>query len=43
MSSYLLSAYVLVWPVMAAGVLLVLSRGVWQDILDAKKDGESPV
>lgn len=41
--SFLLSLYVLVWPALAVGVLLVLSHGVWKDILDAKKEGESPV
>lgn len=43
MSSVLLSVYILVWPILAAGVLLVLSHGVWKDLVDARKEGESLV
>ncbi|MCK9507036.1 MAG: putative transporter small subunit [Pigmentiphaga sp.] len=43
MSSFLLSAYILVWPILAAGVLLVLTHGVWKDVVDARREGESLV
>lgn len=41
MSSSLLTAYVLVWPVIATGVFLVLCVGLIKDIRKAKKEGDS--
>lgn len=43
MNTSLLTLYVLVWPAMAAIVLLVLSVGVWRDMKAAKQRGESLV
>lgn len=40
MKTFILTVYVLIWPVMAAGVLAVLSRGVWRDMRRAKRNGE---
>lgn len=39
MSVFLLSLYVLVWPVIVAGVLFVLGRAFIQEIRDAKREG----
>ncbi len=36
----LLTVYVLMWPVLAALVLALLSAGVWRDIRRAKRNGE---
>jgi len=36
----LLTFYVLIWPAIAAIVLAVLSRGVWKDIRQARRNGE---
>ncbi|MCT9812768.1 putative transporter small subunit [Acidovorax sp. Be4] len=43
MNTSLLTLYVLVWPALAAIVLLVLSGGVWHDMRAAKARGESLV
>lgn len=43
MSPTLLTAYVLVWPIIATGVFLVLSVGLIKDIRKAKKEGDSLV
>lgn len=43
MNTSWLTLYVLVWPVLAAMVLLVLSGGVWHDMRAAKARGESLV
>jgi len=40
MKETLLTLYVLVWPVMAAAVLAVLSWSVWKDMRQARRDGE---
>ncbi|MFA7668244.1 MAG: putative transporter small subunit [Burkholderiaceae bacterium] len=40
MKTYILTIYVLIWPVMAAAVLAALSRGVWRDLRKAKRKGE---
>lgn len=40
MENLFLTVYVLVWPVLAAAVLAVLSYGVWKDISQARRDGE---
>jgi hypothetical protein len=40
-STALLTAYILVWPVLVAGVLVTLIRGFLKDFRDAKKAGET--
>ena len=39
MSSYALTLYVLIWPVIAAGVMLTLCVSVWRDLRKAKSEG----
>lgn len=39
MTEILLSAYVLVWPVIVAGVLFVLVRAFLREMREARKDG----
>lgn len=39
MSPILLTIYVLIWPVIVAGVLAVLVRGFTKEALEAKRDG----
>ncbi|WP_243698489.1 putative transporter small subunit [Paracoccus alkanivorans] len=39
MTEILLSAYVLIWPLIVAGVLLVLVRAFLREIREARKDG----
>lgn len=34
-----LTAYVLVWPAIVAGVLAVISRGFFRELRAAKKEG----
>ena len=43
MSSLALTIYVLVWPVIATGVLIVLCTALIRDIRAAKKAGKSLV
>ena len=43
MNPSLLTAYVLVWPVLSALVLLALVWGVWRDIRAARRKGEQLV
>lgn len=43
MSIVLMTVYVLIWPVLAAGVGVVLCVGLARDIRDARKSGESMV
>jgi hypothetical protein len=43
MEEILLTAYVLIWPVLAAAVLLVLCVGVWRDVRRAAARGVSVV
>lgn len=43
MSTFALTLYVLIWPVIAAGVMLVLTIGVWHDLREAKKNGDTMV
>ena len=43
MKTAILTVYVLIWPVLSALVLVVLARGVWKDLRQAKKDGEQLV
>ena len=39
MTEFLLSAYVLVWPAVVAGVLFVIVRAFLREIREARKDG----
>lgn len=39
MSPILLTIYVLIWPVIVAGVLAVLGRGFAKEALEAKREG----
>lgn len=41
MSPILLTIYVLIWPVIVAGVLAVLVRGFVKEVAEAKRDGEA--
>ena len=41
MSPILLTIYVLIWPVIVAGVLAVLVRGFLKEAAEAKRDGAS--
>ncbi|SDR80795.1 putative transporter small subunit [Agrococcus carbonis] len=34
-----LTLYVLIWPVVVAGVLLAISRGFLRDVRQAKREG----
>ncbi len=43
METILVTAYILVWPVLTAGVLAVLARGVIKDYRNARKDGTTVV
>jgi len=43
MSPFLLSIYILVWPVISAIVLIVLTVGVIKDYRDARRRGEDVV
>lgn len=39
MSSYALTLYVMIWPVMAAGVMITLCVSVYRDMRKARRDG----
>lgn len=39
MSPILLTIYVLIWPVIVAGVLAVLVRGFVKEVAEARRDG----
>ncbi len=43
MSTVALTVYVLIWPVIAAGVMVVLTIGVWRDMRAANKNGDTLV
>lgn len=43
MTTWLLTAYVLVWPIIATGVFLTLCVALYKDIKAAKKKGTSLV
>ncbi|WP_210768955.1 putative transporter small subunit [Comamonas suwonensis] len=43
MSSFFFTAFVLVWPFMAAMVMLVLCVGLFRDIREARRTGEAMV
>lgn len=40
MSTLFLTVYVLIWPVLVAGVLLLIGRGFFREWLDARRKGE---
>ncbi|MGH3651705.1 putative transporter small subunit [Glutamicibacter sp.] len=40
MTTFFLSLYVLVWPVIVAGVLFFISKGFVQEWLEARRNGE---
>ncbi|GAB6937331.1 putative transporter small subunit [Isoptericola variabilis] len=39
--TFLLTVYVLVWPVVVAGVLFVVSRAFYRELREAKAEGRS--
>ncbi|AFR06577.1 MULTISPECIES: putative transporter small subunit [Nocardiopsis] len=39
MSATILTAYVLIWPVLVAGVLVAIVRGFAKDVKEARKEG----
>ncbi|MCB1654904.1 MULTISPECIES: putative transporter small subunit [Pseudomonas] len=39
MSSYALTLYVMIWPVIAAGVMITLCVSVYRDMRKARRDG----
>ena len=39
MSSYALTLYVMIWPVIAAGVMITLCVSVFRDMRKARRDG----
>ncbi|MBW3503151.1 MULTISPECIES: putative transporter small subunit [unclassified Pseudomonas] len=39
MSSFALTAYVLIWPAIAAVVMLTLCVSLWRDMRKARRDG----
>lgn len=39
MTVFFLSLYVLIWPVIVAGILYVLGKAFLQEILDARREG----
>lgn len=43
MSHFWLTVYVLIWPIMAAAVLVVLTVGVFSDLRRARRRDESVV
>lgn len=43
MTNLLLTSYILVWPVVSAGVLALLVVALMRDMRNAKKGGESMV
>jgi hypothetical protein len=43
MTTIALTVYVLIWPVLVAGVLFVLSRGFVKEWLESRRNGEDLV
>ncbi|WP_212732827.1 putative transporter small subunit [Streptomyces sp. TP-A0874] len=43
MSTFVLSVYVLMWPVIVAGVLFVISRGFFREWSEARRNGQGMV
>ena len=39
----LLTAYVLMWPVLVLGVLIAIARGSAKDVREARKEGRSVI
>lgn len=39
MSNYALTLYVLIWPLIAAGVMITLCVSVYRDMRKARRDG----
>ena len=39
MSSYAVTLYVMIWPVIAAGVMITLCVSVYRDMRKARRDG----
>lgn len=39
MTTFFMTLYILMWPVMAGVVLVILTIGVVKDIMQAKRDG----
>lgn len=40
MENFLLTVYVLIWPLLAAGVLVVISVAFIRELLSARRNGE---
>jgi len=43
MSALALSAYILVWPIISAGILVMLIVALIRDLRQARRDGEEMV
>ena len=43
MRDLLMTAYVLVWPVIVLVMMFLMGRGVWRDVKQAKRKGEDLV
>ncbi|WP_241249825.1 putative transporter small subunit [Rhodococcus sp. X156] len=43
MSTVALTLYMLVWPVLVAGVLFVISRAFLRDYLEARREGRDMI
>ncbi|MEN1941158.1 putative transporter small subunit [Luteimonas sp. MJ246] len=43
MRDLLMTAYVLVWPVLVAVMMFIMGRGVWRDVRRAKRSGDDLV
>ena len=41
--TFLLTVYVLAWPVVVAGVLFVISRAFYRELRQAKAEGRSVI
>lgn len=37
--TWLLTAYILMWPVIVLGILLAIGRGFFRDLKEARKEG----
>lgn len=37
----MLTIYVLMWPVLVAGILVTIARGFWKDAKEARQEGRS--
>jgi len=43
MRDLLMTAYVLVWPVIVLVMMFIMGRGVWRDLRRARKSGDDLV